>query len=248
MRSGWACPSCPISAREILPREAKGAPLVPFVDYRLFRHAYRNRVALNLGGIGNVTVIPAGAEPEQVIAFDTGPGNMVIDQLVQEYTGGKQKFDRGGRIARGGAVNRELLEELLRDSYYRRKPPKSAGREQYGAEFVNRMKASGSSLPDLIATATVLTAATVATAVRRYEADELIVSGGGAHNPEILAHLSALLPETAIATSADYGVDIDGKEAIAFAVLAYETFRRRPSNLPSATGAKRAVILGDITY
>jgi len=226
----------------------EGAPLVPFLDYLVYRHPRRSCISLNLGGIGNITVIPAAARPEQVIAFDTGPGNMVIDQLVQEYTGGRQKFDRGGRIARQGRVNRKLLDELLSDAYYRRKPPKTAGREQYGAEFIARMKRSGSPLPDLIATATVLTAATVAISARPYRAQELIVSGGGAHNPQILAHLAAFLPETALATSADYGVDIDGKEAIAFAVLAYETWRRRGSNLPSATGARHAVILGHVTY
>jgi anhydro-N-acetylmuramic acid kinase len=226
----------------------EGAPLVPFVDYLLYRHPRRARMALNLGGIGNLTVIPAGAPPERVIAFDTGPGNMVIDQLVEEFTGGRRRFDRGGQIARQGRVNRKLLDALLGDPYYARKPPKSAGREQYGAEFVVRMKQSGTPLPDLIATASVLTAATAALAARRYPAGELIVSGGGAHNPEIMAHLAAFLPQTAVSTSADYGIDIDGKEAIAFAVLAYQTWRKRPSNLPSATGAKRPVILGKVTY
>jgi anhydro-N-acetylmuramic acid kinase len=219
----------------------QGAPLVPYVDVRLFRHKTKRRVALNIGGIANITVIDSG------IAFDTGPGNMVIDALAREYTGGRQNYDRGGRIAEQGHVDRALLDRLLRDPYYRRKPPKSAGREQYGAEFVERMKTSGLPLPDLIATATVLTAATVAMAVAPHRPAELIVSGGGVHNPQILAHLAGFLPGVAIASSSDYGVDADAKEAIAFAVLAYETWRRKPSNLPSATGARRAVILGSIT-
>ena len=223
----------------------QGAPLVPFVDYLLFRHARRTRVALNIGGIANVTVIPAGAAPGQVTAFDTGPGNMAIDALAREMG---QPFDRGGRIARSGRVDRALLAELLADPYYRRRGPKSAGREQYGAEFVARLKASGLPLRDLIATATVLTASAVAIAIRAVGPADLIVSGGGAHNREIMGHLAALLPEMAIATSSDYGVDVDAKEAIAFAVLAHETWRRRPSNLPSATGARRAVVLGSITY
>jgi anhydro-N-acetylmuramic acid kinase len=226
----------------------EGAPLVPYVDYLLYRHRWRSRISLNLGGIGNITVIPAGSAPEQVVAFDTGPGNMVIDQLVEEFTAGAQRFDREGSTAQHGRVNRKLLAELLADPYYRRSPPKSAGREQFGPEFVAHMKKSGLCFPDLIATATVLTAATVAMAARRYSPDELIVSGGGAHNPQILAYLAAFLPETALGTSSDYGIPIDAKEAIAFAVLARETYRHKPANMPSATGAGRAVILGDVTY
>jgi anhydro-N-acetylmuramic acid kinase len=229
----------------------QGAPLVPYVDYRLFRHPRRARVALNIGGIANITVIPAGARPEDVVAFDTGPGNMVIDALVKEATGGKQNYDRGGRIAASGNVDRKLLAALLRDSYYRKKPPKSAGREQYGVEFIQRLKASGNSPEDLVATATVLTASTIAVAVQAQRPHDcqtdLIVSGGGVHNPQVMAHLSALLPEVTVATSTDFGVDADAKEAIAFAVLAYETWRGRPSNLPSATGARRSVPLGSVT-
>jgi anhydro-N-acetylmuramic acid kinase len=220
----------------------QGAPLVPYVDYLLFRHPKRSRVALNIGGIGNITVIPAGCAPEDVIAFDTGPGNMVIDGLAGEVG---LRCDRGGRIAESGNVNRPLLDELLRDPYYRRKPPKSAGREQYGKELVERLKATGLPLPDLMATATVLTAVTIAMAVGK--PDELIASGGGVHNPQIMGHLAALLPGVALSTSSDHGIDADAKEAIAFAVLAHETWRGRPSNLPSATGARRAVVLGSIT-
>jgi anhydro-N-acetylmuramic acid kinase len=220
----------------------QGAPLVPYVDYLLFRHPKRSRVALNIGGIGNITVIPAGCAPEDVIAFDTGPGNMVIDGLAREMG---QRCDIGGRIAASGAVSRPLLDELLRDTYYRRKAPKSAGREQYGAEFIARLKATGLPLRDLIATATVLTAATIAMAVGR--SDELIASGGGVHNPQIMGHLAAFLPGVAISRSTDHGIDADAKEAIAFAVLAHETWRGKPSNLPSATGARRAVVLGSIT-
>jgi len=218
----------------------QGAPLVPFVDCLLFRHPRRTRIALNIGGIANITVIPSG------IAFDTGPGNMVVDALTREYTKGRQNFDRNGRIAARGHLNRALLDRLLADPYYRAKPPKSAGREQYGAEFVARLQQTGLPLPDLIATATVFTAATIAKAVVPFAPDELIVSGGGAHNPQILAHLAAFLPKVALATSADYGIDVDAKEAIAFAVLAYQTWRHKPSNLPAATGARHAVILGKI--
>ena len=230
----------------------RGAPLVPYVDYLLFRHRRLGRVALNIGGIANLTAIPAGAAPEQVIAFDTGPGNMVVDQLVAAHTEGKQKFDRGGRIARRGRLEPALLSELLRSPYYQQPPPKTAGREQYGERFVARLLATRLPQPDVIATATALTAAAVAEGIERFvrprmKVDELIVSGGGAHNSQMLAYLIAFLPNVAIMTSADFGVDVDAKEAIAFAVLAYETWRRRPANLPSATGARRAVVLGKIT-
>ena len=225
----------------------KGAPLVPFVDALLFGGPRSARVALNIGGIANVTII----EGKRVTAFDTGPGNMVIDALASEHTRGRQSYDKGGRIAERGTVVKPLFDELLADPYYRAKPPKSAGREQYGDAFVARMKASGARMEDLIATATVLTAATIAAGIRRFgpkRVDDLIVSGGGAHNPQILAHLAGFLPEAAISRSTDWGIDADAKEAIAFAVLAHETWRRRPSNLPSATGARRPVILGKITH
>ncbi|HUB78187.1 MAG TPA: anhydro-N-acetylmuramic acid kinase [Bryobacteraceae bacterium] len=218
----------------------QGAPLVPYVDYLLFRHRARTRIALNIGGIANITVLPAGAPPEAIVAFDTGPGNMVIDALAPP-------FDRGGKIAARGRVNRALLDELISDPYYRRKPPKSAGREQYGAAFVERMKKTALPKADLVATATVLTAATIAHAARPYGAAELIVSGGGVHNSQIMAQLAAFMPGVAISASTGHGVDADAKEAIAFALLAYETWRGKPSNLPSATGAQRTVILGDMT-
>jgi len=222
----------------------QGAPLVPFVDYLLFRHPRRTRVALNIGGIANVTIIPPHARPEQVTAFDTGPGNMVIDALAQQMG---LPYDRGGKIAASGRIDRDLLRELLSDPYYRRRGPKSAGREQYGTAFVDRMRTSGLPLPDLIATAAALTASAIAAGIRDIGTADLIVSGGGAHNRTILTHLAAFLPKMSLAVSSDYGVDVDAKEAIAFAVLAYETWRMRPSNLPSATGARHAVLLGDVT-
>ncbi len=227
----------------------QGAPLVPYVDYLLFRHPTRTRIALNIGGIANITVLAPGARPEQVIAYDTGPGNMAIDALAADISGGKLTYDRDGKLAAGGKVSAALLDELTRDAYYHRPPPKSAGREQYGAEFVTRLKRSRLAPADLIATATALTARTIALAVRRHQrpVTDLIVSGGGSHNPRIMAYLAAYLPDVAISTSTDHGVDADAKEAIAFAVLAHATWNGEPSNLPSATGARRPVILGDIT-
>ena len=217
----------------------KGAPLVPFVDYMLFRDARAGRVALNIGGIANITVIPAGARPDDVVAFDTGPGNMIIDGLTGSY-------DRDGLMARRGKVDRALLERLLGDPYYRKSPPKTAGREQYGREF----RAALPPLPmeDLVATATELTVATIAQAINAYEGiDEVIVSGGGARNRYMMERLASEL-RAPLRTSGDYGIDSDGKEAIAFAILAHETWHGRPSNVPSATGAGRAAILGKICY
>ncbi len=227
-----------------------GAPLVPFVDYFLYRNPRRNRVALNIGGIANITYIPAGAKAEQVIAFDTGPGNMVIDGLTQIATKGRLKYDKGGQLARSGNVDGALLDQLMRDRFYLQKPPKSAGREQYGREFILRLLDTGMPIYTLIATVTALTAATISDGIGRFAGslDDLIVSGGGAHNPAIMAYLAAFLPGVQIQTSADYGIDPDAKEAVAFAILAYETWNRRPGNLPSATGARHSVVLGKLTF
>ncbi|HLJ49264.1 MAG TPA: anhydro-N-acetylmuramic acid kinase [Bryobacteraceae bacterium] len=215
----------------------KGAPLVPYVDYLLFRSDKIGRVALNIGGISNISVIPAAACPDQVVAFDTGPGNMVIDGLTGS-------FDRDGALGRSGRIDPKLLDRLLQDPYYRRKPPKTAGREQYGRELLATLPTLP--LEDLVATATELTAQTIAQAVNAYPGiAEVIASGGGVHNPYLMERLrTALHPE--LKTSADYGIDPDAKEAIAFAILAYETWHGRPSNLPSATGAYRPAILGKI--
>jgi len=211
-----------------------GAPLVPFLDYRLFRHPEHARIALNIGGIANITVIPANATPQDVTAFDTGPGNMVMDALAPP-------FDRDGEQARAGRVNTALLGRLLAHPYYRREPPKSCGREQYGAEFVRETGID-------IATATELTARTIALAVESYpDTGELIVSGGGAHNRFLMERLAALLP-TRVTTTAEFGIGVDTKEAILFALLAYQTHHGRAGNLPSATGARKSVILGKISH
>jgi len=210
----------------------KGAPLVPYLDFRLFRHATRARIALNIGGIANLTVLPAGASPEDIVAFDTGPGNMVIDALCPP-------FDRDGAQARVGKVNEPLLARLLQDPYYAASPPKSCGREQYGVEF---LRTTGIDLT----TATELTARTIAKAVANYPAaEEVIVSGGGAHNCYLLERLRTLVPPV-LRTSTELGVNVDSKEAVLFALLAYETWHGRPSNVPSATGARRPAILGKL--
>jgi anhydro-N-acetylmuramic acid kinase len=209
-----------------------GAPLVPFLDYQLFKHPERGRVALNIGGIANITVIPAKARPEDVVAFDTGPGNMVMDALAPP-------FDRDGEGARAGQVNEALLARLLQDSYYRRTPPKSCGREQYGEEFI---RSTGIDL----ATAMELTVRTIASSIAYPDTDDVIVSGGGAHNRYMMERLRAVL-RSRITTTAEFGIDVDAKEAILFAVLAYQTYHRRPGNIPSATGARKPAILGKVS-
>jgi len=218
----------------------QGAPLVPLVDMLLFSHAKRKRVALNIGGIANITILKSG------VAFDTGPGNMVIDQLVERMTHGKQHFDRDGIIAGRGRVHRPLLASLIRDRYYAARPPKTAGREQYGEAFVERFLALDIPFEDRVATATALTAATIARAVPP-DIDDLIASGGGVHNPQLMAQLAAFLPGIRITTSSEFGIDPDAKEAIAFAILAYRAWKNQTGNLPSATGARCAVVLGKIT-
>jgi len=227
----------------------QGAPLVPFTDYLLFGGSGVNRVSVNVGGIGNLTILPKNAGSEKSVAFDTGPGNMVMDQLVERHSKGKLRFDRGGAIAASAHVNRPLLDELLQDPYFLAPPPKSVGREQYGQEFVDRMIASGDSLPNLIATATAFTAATIAFAIRKFapKTREIIVAGGGVHNAQLMAQLAALTPDAQLRRIDEFGIDPDAKEAIAFAVMAWRTWRRKTGNLPSATGARRAVILGAIT-
>ena len=229
-----------------------GAPLVPFADYILFRDAEVNRVTLNIGGIANLTAIPAGAGPERLIAFDTGPGNMVSDYLVEALTSGGERFDRGGRMAAQGEPDEDLLAELLDDPYYRAPAPKSTGRERYGAGFSASLLKRGLAPEVLVASAAQLTARTILLGIDRLvrpvmAVDELIVSGGGWHNLAIIEPLRDGLPHTRVRSTDDFGIGSDAKEAVAFAILAYEAFHHRPANLPSATGADRPVVLGSIT-
>lgn len=233
----------------------KGAPLVPFADYLLYHSARIGRVVQNIGGIANLTAIPAGASSDQVIAFDTGPGNMVIDALTEQLF--SQPYDRGGKIAASGVVLESVLAALLRMPFFSRKPPKTAGREQFGREFVKRLlqNCKGANKQDVVATATALTARSIADSLRRQVLrtgaySEFIVSGGGAKNPTLLAMLANKLTPLGLQMrcSDEFGLPSEAKEAVAFALLAYETWNHRPSNLLSATGAKRLAILGKISY
>ena len=231
----------------------QGAPLVSFVDYLLFRHRSRGRIVLNIGGVANLTAIPASAGPERIAGFDTGPGNLVIDGLVSRMTGGREAFDHDGRYARRGKVRPEILTRLMAHPFLQLLPPKSCGREEFGRPFLEEMLKESSSLPkdDLIATATAFTAESIAAACRRFVMpqnvyEEAIVSGGGARNGFLMELLRAAIPELSIKESDAYGLPVAAKEAVAFGILANETILGVPNNLPSATGAVRPVVLGTI--
>jgi anhydro-N-acetylmuramic acid kinase len=235
----------------------QGAPLVPYADYLLYRHAEVGRVSLNLGGIANITVIPAAARPSDVFAFDTGPANMVIDALVAHFTKGRQRFDKNAVRATQGRSIPSIVDELLRDAYLKMPPPKSTGREYYGREYTERLIAMGRRYyvkpNDLIRAATIFTALSIVDALNRFvlpkhKIRQVIVSGGGAKNPLILGQIAAALPGLEILPSSRLGVPEDAKEAFAFALLAYETLHHRPSNIPRATGARHPAILGKICY
>lgn len=232
----------------------QGAPLVAYVDQLLFTHPTRARGLQNIGGIANVTYLPAAGDAGAPLAFDTGPGNMLIDELARRATGGAWTFDRDGVLARRGRVDAALLAELLQEPYLALPPPKTTGRELFGVQYAARVwdkgTARGLAPADIIATATRFTAASIVDAYRRHlprMPDEVVLSGGGAQNPALLAALRDLLAPLPLLTSGDLGLPPEAKEALAFAVLAYETWAGRPGNLPGATGARRPVVLGAIT-
>jgi anhydro-N-acetylmuramic acid kinase len=237
----------------------QGAPLVPLLDATFFAHPSRARVLQNLGGIANLTLVPPGGALEDLIAFDTGPANMVIDALTQRLFG--KPYDGGGRLAASGTPYQPLLTALLRDPCYRRRPPKSAGREQYGAAFVDRFltlaKRHRLSPHDILATATALTSRSIALAYQDFAAPrtgntpvDYIVAGGGARNATLMRMLTTdLAPfRCRIQTTDDHGIPSEAKEAVAFALLAWHTWHRLPGNVPAATGATHPAILGSITY
>jgi len=244
----------------------RGAPLVPYFDWVALRHPNRTRAVQNIGGIGNVTYLPAGGGLDAVHAFDTGPGNMVIDGLTALLTDGAATFDRDGRLAAAGTVDAALLAALMRDPYLAEAPPKTTGRERYGRAFCEgSLRAAGvaagvlapaADAPpaarrrahDLLATATAFTARSIADAYRRWcpALDEVYVGGGGARNPTLMAMLAAELAPVPVAPVEALGVDGRAKEAMAFALLAHDALAGLPTNVPGATGARRAVGLGAV--
>lgn len=237
----------------------KGAPLVPFLDYVLYRHRRYGRIVQNLGGIANLTAIPPRALPEDVVAFDTGPGNMVIDAVSEHLF--ERPFDRNGRIAARGEPIERVLQQLLCNPFFRQKPPKTAGREQFGREFARELLrlCRRADEHDIVSTATALTARSIGIAVRKFVLPlveppirfrEFVVSGGGTNNLTLMRMIrEELAPlKMRVRTSDDFGLPSQAKEAVAFAMLAYQTWRHLPSNIPSATGAERPAILGKVSY
>ena len=234
-------------------RGGQGAPLVPYVDYLLFKSAEKARGLLNIGGIANMTVLPANADPEDVTAFDTGPGNMVIDRVSQTLT--DQLVDYGGEGARKGTVSDGLVKDMLALPFFNSVPPKSTGRELFGPSYADRLLQAGQqkglSTNDMLATATEITVRSIHDSYRRFvepatKLNELIVSGGGAKNIYLCERLAARMAPVKVVTSDEYGLSADAKEAVAFAILANQTILGRPGNMPGATGADRMAILGKI--
>ncbi len=230
----------------------QGAPLVPFVDQLLLSHPQKSRAVQNIGGIGNVTWLPAGGAG--CFGFDTGPGNMLLDRAAEVLTGGKLRCDLDGKLALAGQLRQELVEKwLAEEPYFTQKPPKSTGRELFGVQRckVYLEELAGASPADALATLTAFTARSTAKAYRDFLPqlpDEILLCGGGARNPALVSMLQRELPRCRVGFTEDAGLPGDAKEAVAFAVLGYETMNRRPGNLPAATGASGPAVLGSVTY
>lgn len=238
----------------------QGAPLVPFADWVLFTDPVRPRIIQNIGGIGNLTFLPPRAKLSDVIAFDTGPGNMIIDATVSALSGGKLTYDRDGRWAARGKTSEKLLAHCLAHPFLKRRPPKTTGREEFGEMFLKRMLAQARALrmseADIVATATEFTAASIADAYRRFilpklkarqfEGMQIVIGGGGVRNATLVRMLQDRAGFGTVCGHEDFGIDSSAKEPLAFALLAHETLRGRPSNVPSATGARRTVVLGKV--
>ena len=236
----------------------QGAPLVPFSEYLLYRREDAAILLQNIGGIGNMTVLPAGARPEEVYAFDTGPGNMIIDAVVSALTGGRDTYDAGGARGARGRVCQELLELLQRDEYYTQPLPKTTGREHFGVQYTGEIlawqKAHGLSDDDLVATVTDLTAWSISAAYERYvlpkyRAAELVVGGGGSYNRTLMGFLKRRMAPhgVRVCVQEDLGWNSDAKEAVAFALLADRCVREQANTLPSVTGANAPVVMGKIS-
>lgn len=232
----------------------EGAPLIPYFDYHAFRSTSKNRVIVNIGGIANVTYLPAGARLDDVRGFDTGPGNMIIDAVVRLVDENGEGFDRDGRLASQGVPCDPLLKRLMAHPFIGKNPPKSAGREEFGEKFLKQVieesRNYNLSHSDLIATVTAFTAEAIAYNCKRFlgPIDEVIVGGGGAFNKTLLAMIRERFPHAKVTTTDEYGIPAKAREAMGFALLAYQAFHGRPNNVPSVTGANRPVVMGKIAW
>ena len=234
----------------------QGAPLVPYVDFLLFRQTDRTVALQNIGGISNVTLIPAGAGGPDVLASDTGPGNMIIDSVMEILTDGEERYDDAGRYAAQGRVSEPLLEEWMQHPFISARPPKTTGREAFGRQFAQQALAQARNQnlgrADLVATLTAFTARSIFDYYRRfllpdYSVDEIYISGGGSHNLTLMGHLETLFRPIPVVSVDSIGVSGDAKEAIAFAVLANEAVHGHPTNLPQVTGASKRMVLGTLS-
>lgn len=228
----------------------QGAPIAAYMDWATFGNATLNRAVQNIGGIGNVTWVPANASVTDVIAFDTGPGNMLIDALVTQLTNGAQTYDADGAIGMNGAVNYDLLNDLMTDPYLDEAPPKTTGREYYGSAMVEAILEKHPLDANLITTITAFTAHSIADAYRRWLPelpDEVYVNGGGARNPLLMRMIADALDGIPVRSTDDLGISADAKEAVLIALIAHDSLAGYPTNIPGATGAERAVSLGNVT-
>ena len=229
----------------------QGAPLVPYAEYLLYRQPDQTVGLQNIGGIGNLTVLPQGGTPEDTFAFDTGPGNMVMDQLMEHFTDGTHRYDENGAMAAQGQCDESLLTWMLDDPYLKKAPPKSTGREYYGKEYVDRLlhRAAGLKPENILATACRFTAECIRTAIESFcpsKPDYLVIGGGGSRNPTLMRDIRAVL-SVPVLVNEDLGYDSDAKEAVAFAVLANECVHGIPNSVPSVTGARHPVVMGKIS-
>ncbi len=236
----------------------QGAPLVPFSEYLLYRREKETILLQNIGGIGNMTVMPAGAKPRDVFAFDTGPGNMIIDAVISAVTGGEKTYDAGGETAAKGKVCNALLDILKEEPYYRQPLPKTTGREHFGVQYTEKIlswwKENPIPVEDLLATVTDLTAYSIADAYERYvlpkyRASEIIVGGGGSYNATLLRFMKERFAPhgVSVRTQEDLGLSSDAKEAVAFALMADCCMRGKANTLPSVTGAEHPAVMGKIS-
>lgn len=233
----------------------QGAPLVPYADYLMYRQEHKTIALQNIGGISNMTVLPKGLSIEDIVAFDNGPGNMIIDEVIRRLSNGKENYDKNGRMAALGRINNELLNKLMEDPYFKKSYPKTTGREYFGSQYVDNLMKYSDSLniksEDLMATVTAFTAKAIESSYRdfiipKFGLDSVIIGGGGSYNPTLINMLRNFMPEIQVMTQEDIGFSSEAKEAVDFAILANEVLSGNTNNVPSATGALKPVIMGKI--